>query len=299
MADPAAPVPRRAGSGPAVLGRVHRHQPGQGRDRGAARIGVDVAVDAAGKPRPVDESGLPVAQVAELTLLLPGLTNGGLAGRDAGPGPPGTAPPRRQDQRVRSPRRLALPMRGHRHRPRTAARSWRPGTAPTPASRTGSKRSSRPAWAASRPASFSINQVWLQLALTAADLIAWTQTILLDGALADAETEEAALPTAPHRRPDRPRPTQGPDQNRHQLALGHPARRRVHPTRPDPTTTTRLTRQPPPSTHHPRNQENRTPGRPISLPTQTRSTSQPSPTADHDHLDAYRKTEASWGPGAP
>jgi hypothetical protein len=34
---------------------------------------------------------------------------------------------------------------------------------------------------------FSINQAWLQLALTAADLIAWTQTILLDGALAAAE----------------------------------------------------------------------------------------------------------------
>ena len=30
---------------------------------------------------------------------------------------------------------------------------------------------------------FAINAVWLQLALTAADLLAWTQTILLDGAL--------------------------------------------------------------------------------------------------------------------
>ena len=36
-----------------------------------------VAVDAIGKPLPVDESRLPVAQVAELTLLLPGLTNAG------------------------------------------------------------------------------------------------------------------------------------------------------------------------------------------------------------------------------
>jgi hypothetical protein len=34
---------------------------------------------------------------------------------------------------------------------------------------------------------FAINAVWLQLALTAADLIAWTQTILLDAALAKAE----------------------------------------------------------------------------------------------------------------
>ena len=34
---------------------------------------------------------------------------------------------------------------------------------------------------------FSINQTWLQLALTAADLIAWTQTTLLAGELAKAE----------------------------------------------------------------------------------------------------------------
>jgi hypothetical protein len=33
---------------------------------------------------------------------------------------------------------------------------------------------------------FTINAVWLQLALTDADLIAWTQTILLDAALAKA-----------------------------------------------------------------------------------------------------------------
>ena len=34
---------------------------------------------------------------------------------------------------------------------------------------------------------FAINQTWLQLALTAADLIAWTQTTLLTGDLAKAE----------------------------------------------------------------------------------------------------------------
>jgi hypothetical protein len=36
---------------------------------------------------------------------------------------------------------------------------------------------------------FTINAVWLQLALTAADLIGWTQTILLDAALAKAEPQ--------------------------------------------------------------------------------------------------------------
>ena len=42
------------------------------------------------------------------------------------------------------------------------------------------------AWAGYRP-DFPINQVWLELALTVADLIAWTQTTLLDGDLAKAE----------------------------------------------------------------------------------------------------------------
>ena len=37
---------------------------------------------------------------------------------------------------------------------------------------------------------FQINQVWLQLALTATDLIAWTQTILLDGALTATEPKK-------------------------------------------------------------------------------------------------------------
>jgi hypothetical protein len=37
---------------------------------------------------------------------------------------------------------------------------------------------------------YAINAVWLELALTAADLIAWTQTILLDGDLAAAEPKK-------------------------------------------------------------------------------------------------------------
>jgi hypothetical protein len=37
---------------------------------------------------------------------------------------------------------------------------------------------------------FAINAAWLQLAITAADLIAWTQTILLHGALAQAEPKK-------------------------------------------------------------------------------------------------------------
>jgi hypothetical protein len=37
---------------------------------------------------------------------------------------------------------------------------------------------------------FSINAAWLELALTAADLLAWTQTLLLDGELATAEPKK-------------------------------------------------------------------------------------------------------------
>ncbi len=37
---------------------------------------------------------------------------------------------------------------------------------------------------------FNINQVWLELALTATDLIAWTQMLLLDGDLAKAEPKK-------------------------------------------------------------------------------------------------------------
>ena len=37
---------------------------------------------------------------------------------------------------------------------------------------------------------FSINAAWLELALTAADLLAWTQTMLLDGDLATAEPKK-------------------------------------------------------------------------------------------------------------
>ena len=76
-----------------------------------------------------------------------------LAGRDAGHRPPGTAASRRPAVAVRGGRRLALPSLRHQHRRRAARRSWRPGTAPTPGSRTGSRPPKTPAWAGSPPAS--------------------------------------------------------------------------------------------------------------------------------------------------
>lgn len=37
---------------------------------------------------------------------------------------------------------------------------------------------------------FAINEAWLELALTATDLLAWTPTLLLDGELATAEPKK-------------------------------------------------------------------------------------------------------------
>ena len=145
-----------------------------------------VAVDAAGEPRPADESGLPVAQVAELTGLLPGLTGAGW------------------------PDRMWVLVR--RERPHPGAQisvfeahdGWRYQCLATDTQHgqlaflearhraharvEDNIRTAKQAGLGRFPSrEFAINAVWLQLALTAADLIAWTQTILLDAALAKAE----------------------------------------------------------------------------------------------------------------
>ena len=87
------------------------------------------------------------AQVAEITGLL---DLHEVAGRDAGHRPPGEAAPRRRADLVRAGRRLALPSLRHQHRLRPARRSWRPGTGPTPGSRTGSGSRRTPVSAGSR-----------------------------------------------------------------------------------------------------------------------------------------------------
>ena len=51
---------------------------------------------------------------------------------------------------------------------------------------------------------FAINQAWLELALTGIDLLAWTQTLLLDGELAARRTQETALPPPARRGPPHP-----------------------------------------------------------------------------------------------
>jgi hypothetical protein len=147
------------------------------------------AVDTAGKPRPVDESGLPVAQVAELTLLLPGLTKAGwpdrmrVLVRRERPHPGATISVFEAHDGWRYQCLATDTGRGQlafleaRHRAHARVEDRVKAIKQTGMGRFPSRE-------------FPINQAWLQLALTAADLIAWTQTILLDGALAVAEPKK-------------------------------------------------------------------------------------------------------------
>ena len=148
-----------------------------------------VAVDTAGKPRPVDESGLPVAQVAELTMLLPGLTQAGwpagmrvLVRRERPhPGAKISVFEAHDGWRYQclatDTGRGQLAFLEARHRAHARVEDRVKAIKQTGMGRFPSRE-------------FDINQVWLQLALTAADLIAWTQTILLEGALAEAEPKK-------------------------------------------------------------------------------------------------------------
>ncbi len=148
-----------------------------------------VAVDTAGDPRPDDDTGLPVASVAELTGLLPGLTDAGWP------------------DRMRVLVRRERPHPGAQISVFEAHDGWRYQcvATDTPTGQLGFLETRHRAHAhvedrvkavkqtgmgrfPSRE--FAINEAWLQLAITAADLIAWTQTILLDGALAKAEPKK-------------------------------------------------------------------------------------------------------------
>jgi Transposase DDE domain group 1 len=134
-----------------------------------------VAVDAAGEPRPVDQSGLPVAQVAELTGLLPSLTASGW--------PEG----------MRVIVRRERPHPGAQISVFEAHDGWRYQCLATDTTvgqlaflearhRAHARvedniRTAKQTGLGRFPSrEFTINAVWLQLALTAADLIAWTQS---------------------------------------------------------------------------------------------------------------------------
>jgi hypothetical protein len=79
---------------------------------------------------------------------------------------------------------------------------------------------------------YAINQVWVQLAAVAADLIAWLQMLALDGDLAKAET--AALPDAAHARAAHPRQPATPPPHPLRLAVGRRHPRRVPPDHDHP-----------------------------------------------------------------
>ena len=73
----------------------------------------------------------------------------------------------------------------------------------------------------------AINAAWCVAAMIAADLLRWLRLLCLDRPPCRRRTQDAALPAAAHRRPDRPRPTQTQDQNPGDLALGPRAGGRV------------------------------------------------------------------------
>ena len=142
-----------------------------------------------GQPRPVDQTGLPVAQVAELTLLLPGLTAAGwpegmrvLVRRERPhPGAQISLFEAHDGWRYQcvatDTDHGQLPFLVARHRAHAHVEDRVKAIKHTGMGRFPSRE-------------FTINQVWLQLALTAADLIAWTQTILLHGVLAKVEIKQ-------------------------------------------------------------------------------------------------------------
>ena len=146
------------------------------------------AVDATGKPRPIDDTGLPVAQVAELTLLLPGLTAAGwpqgmrILVRRERPHPGATISVFEAHDGWRyqcvatDTERGQLPFLEARHRAHARVEDRVKAIKQTGMGRFPSRE-------------FAINAVWLQLALTATDLIAWTQTTLLHGQLALVEAK--------------------------------------------------------------------------------------------------------------
>jgi Transposase DDE domain group 1 len=145
-----------------------------------------VAVDADGTPRAVDETGLPVAQVAELTgLLADPVRSGWPAGM--------RVVVRRERPHPGAQISVFEAHDGWRYQAlatdtTTGQLAWLEARHRAHARVEDKIRTIKQAGIGRFPSrEFQINQTWLQLALTAADLIAWTQTVLLSGELAKAE----------------------------------------------------------------------------------------------------------------
>ena len=145
-----------------------------------------VAVDADGTPRPADETGLPVAQVAELTgLLADPVESGWPAGM--------RVVVRRERPHPGAQISVFEAHDGWRYQAlatdtTTGQLAWLEARHRAHARVEDKIRNIKQAGLGRFPSrEFQINQTWLQLALVAADLIAWTQTTLLTGELAKAE----------------------------------------------------------------------------------------------------------------
>ena len=125
------------------------------------------------------------AHVAELTGLPPHLTAAGW--------PPGMRVIVRRERPHPARSSPSPTMTAGRSRPSpptpvaVSSRTWKPGTART--ARVEDRIRCAKVTGLNDPPSreYKINQVWLELTLMACDLIAWTQTTLLDGDLAKAE----------------------------------------------------------------------------------------------------------------
>jgi hypothetical protein len=104
---------------------------------------------------------------------------------------------------------------------------------------------------------FAINAVWVELALTAADLLAWTQTTLLADDLVTAEP--ATLRYRPLHVADHPRAASLVRPHQQHLALAPRARRRV-PATPRPAPVDHL------NTHVPNHPQRTDPKTPATAP---------------------------------
>ena len=160
------------------------------------------------------------AEVCEITGLF---QVGRLARGHPVPGPPRTPAPLRRADLVRHRRGVAAPGSRHRHptRPRQHPAPGSPPPRPRP------RRGPHPHRQRHRLRPMHLprlrdHQAWLQLALTGIDLLAWTQTLLLDGDLATAEPKNCVTGSctsppasrAPPAGPDSPSPPAGPGTTR-------------------------------------------------------------------------------------